>query len=209
MDLWPVCRGWQVASPPAAGAGACAAAAAGNSAGQAFPLLEGNIDDAVLFLAEGMDVDFADQRDVDRRRSRLDPLVDEAILGGAATLASARSNASTLLNDNVASAFSTDETLTPSGISTRSGRTSAAPMRGHGRRRFFDSAAARLREGRARQRAPARQFANDFWKRGRQAVSYGQEIDEDMFARRHVLTVARRQRLAGSLPSGSRRAEPT
>ena len=39
-------------------------------------LLEGNVDDVVLVLAEGVDVDIADQRDIDCRGISVDPLVD-------------------------------------------------------------------------------------------------------------------------------------
>ena len=114
----------------------------------------------------------------------------EATFGGAATLASARSKLSTLLNCSVSFwSLRTDDTLTPSGISntkrTKVGCTRARTLTGG---LFLAAATASLRAKRPLGGPrPRRQFANDFGgkRRRRTGPAIGQKIDEDPLARRH------------------------
>ena len=141
--------------------------------------------------------------------------VIEAIFGGAATLASARSNASTLLNCSVSfCSFSTEETSTPLGISktkrTKVGCTEARTRTGGF---FLASAAAswaRSARSAARARAASSRMTSAGSDGGGPVQLSGRKSTKIRSPAVMVLTVTRRcsdSRIAE--PSGSRRAEPT
>ena len=141
--------------------------------------------------------------------------VIEATLGGAATLASARSKASTALNSKVSfCSFSTEETLTPSGISntkrTKVGSTEARTRIGG----FFLAASAarwaRSRRSAARARSDNSRITLAGSDGGGPVQLSGRKSMNTRSPAVMVLMVARRasdKRIAD--PSGSRRAEPT
>ena len=124
-----------------------------------FGRLERDVDIVIPVLSEGMHVNIADQRDLHRGLLADDLLVDRGDVGGAAILASARSKLSTELTNSVSfCSFSTEETLTPSGISTVK-RTKVGCLSARTRLGGRSSQHPRLRAGRAkraRPHAPAR-----------------------------------------------------
>ena len=139
----------------------------------------------------------------------------EATFGGAATLASARSKLSTLVNCSVSfCSFSTDETLTPSGISntkrTKVGCTEARTRTGGRFLAALAASCARSARSAARARSASSRTTAAGSAGGGPVQLSGRKSTKIRSPAVMVLTVARRDsdsRIA--VPSGSRRAEPT
>ena len=155
-----------------------------------FRLLEGDVDDVVLLLAEGMDVDFADQRDIDRRGVGIGALGDRGDIRRRRHLGVRQIERQHAVELQRQLLFVEDRrNVDPVGHFEDEADEGRLHRGAHAHRRLLlcgrdRELGAKRALGGARAR---RQFANDFGRqRGRRAgPAIGQEIDEYPLAGGH------------------------